>query len=298
VADRLLDRALRGGKALSTSGDPSASGPLITALALARALSRERPSVLDVRWTLGGPPGIDAYQAGHIPGAVFVDLECELSGPPGSAGRHPLPEAERFAAAMRAKGVSAGRPVVVYDGGGGGSAARAWWLLRYFGHRRVAVLDGGLPAWQAAGLPVSAEVSPVRAGDFQATPGGMPVLDAAGAAHIAAEGVLLDARAPERFRGEREPVDPIAGHIPGARNHPVSATVDADGRFLAPAQLASTLQHLGVQPGAAVGAYCGSGVSAAQLVLAAELAGCRAALYPGSWSEWICDSARPVAVGE
>lgn len=282
-----------------TATESAVSRPLITVAALQRALaSSEAPSLLDVRWSLGGPPGIHAYEEGHIPGAVFVDLDRELSGPPGPRGRHPLPDPGAFSAAMRAKGVSARRPVVVYDAGGATSAARAWWLLRYFGHSRVAVLDGGLLAWQAAGLPLSREAPQVQPGDFAATPGGMAMLDAAGAAHTAHEGVLLDARAPERFRGEHEPVDPVAGHIPGARNHPANAVVDANGCFLPPAELARRLRGAGVQPGTAAGAYCGSGVSAAQVVLAAELAGCRAALYPGSWSEWITDPARPVAVGD
>jgi thiosulfate/3-mercaptopyruvate sulfurtransferase len=275
----------------------SPATPIISADALAEMLSSapERPAVLDVRWELGGPPGREQYEQGHIPGAVFVDLDTELAAPAGRRGRHPLPDAGAFTASMRAAGVSAARPVVAYDAASSVAAARAWWLLRYFGHPRVAVLDGGVAAWVAAGHPLSTEAPTVEAGDFEARPGAMPLIDAAGAAELAARGVLLDARAPERFRGEHEPVDPVAGHIPGARNLPSSENVGADGRFLAPDALREAFERAGAAGGVEVGAYCGSGVSAAHEVLAAELAGFRAALYPGSWSEWITDPGRPVA---
>ena len=180
-----------------------------------------RPVVLDVRWRLAGPPGIDSYRAGHIPGAVFADLDTDLAGPPGGpGGRHPLPDPVRFTDAMRRAGVHAGQLVVAYDDGDATPAARAWWTLRYFGHPQVRVLDGGYRAWMAAGLPVSVAPASPGYGDFTAVPGGMPVLDADGAAALARSGVLLDARAPERYRGETEPVDPVAGHIPGARQRP------------------------------------------------------------------------------
>jgi thiosulfate/3-mercaptopyruvate sulfurtransferase len=254
--------------------------------------------VLDVRWQLGGPSGVEAYAAGHIPGSVFVDLEAELAAAPGAGGRHPLPAASDFGAAMAAKGVSASRPVVVYDGAASIAAARAWWLLRYFGHPDVAVLDGGLAAWAGAGLALSDERPCPARGDFQARPGALSVLDAAGAAALAAgPGLLLDARAPERFAGEQEPIDPVAGHIPGARNHPAPANLRPDGRFLAPDELRRRLQATGAAQGRELGAYCGSGVTAAHTVLAAELAGYPAALYPGSWSEWITDPDRPVVTG-
>jgi len=272
-------------------------GPLISVHELAAALRADGPTVLDVRWTLGGPPGTQDYAAGHIPGAVFVDLERELSAPPGAGGRHPLPDPGAFAGAMRSKGVSSERPVVVYDAGGALSAARAWWLLRYHGHPRVAVLDGGLAAWRAAGEPLSTEVPIPAPGEFEARPGGMALLDAAAAARLAHEGVLLDARAAERYRGESEPIDPVAGHIPGARNLPATGNLAPDGRFREPEAIKRALAEIGVEPGADLGAYCGSGVVAAQLVLALELAGYRAALYAGSWSEWITDPARGVATG-
>lgn len=256
--------------------------------------------MLDVRWDLAGPPGAGEYARGHIPGAVFVDLDATLAAPPGQRGRHPLPDAGAFEAGMRAAGVSNDSGVVVYDAASSIAAARAWWLLRYFGHRHVAVLDGGLAAWVARGYPViSGDQASVARGDFLARPGGMPVLDAESAAGLPeGGGVLIDARAPERFRGEQEPIDPVAGHIPGARNVPAAEILDSSGRFLDSETLRARFEASGVRDGVAVGAYCGSGVTAAHSVLALELAGYRAALYPGSWSEWITDPARPVASGE
>ncbi len=254
-------------------------------------------ALLDVRWELSGPRPSD-YLEGHIPGAVFVDLDTALAGPPGEGGRHPLPAADDFQAAMRVAGVSGERPVVVHDAGTSVAAARAWWLLRYFGHPRVSVLDGGFGGWVAAGLPIERGEVAAELGDFVARPGGMPLLDAVGAAGLAAgSGVLLDARAPERFRGEHEPIDPVAGHIPGAVNLPGSSLMDASGRLLDRDALRDRLATAGVREGAEVGAYCGSGVSAAHEVLALALAGYPAALYVGSWSEWIRDPERPVAVG-
>lgn len=271
--------------------------PLISADALAALLDSGlgRPVLLDVRWRLGGPRGRDEYLEGHIPGAVYVDLDTELADPPGAGGRHPLPNAERFQAGMRRAGVSAGSRGVVYDDAGSMAAARAWWLLRYFGHDEVSVLDGGLPAWVAAGFSLSREEPVVEPGDFVARPGGMPLIGADGAAELAAHGMLLDARALERFRGEHEPIDSVAGHIPGAVSRPTTSNLDGEGRFLAASDLRAAFSRLGVRDGIAVGTYCGSGVTAAHAVLALELAGYRAALYAGSWSEWITDPARPVA---
>jgi thiosulfate/3-mercaptopyruvate sulfurtransferase len=272
--------------------------PLVSTAQLAAALERGAPiTILDVRWALGGPPGIEDFRRGHLPGAQFVDLDAELAAPPGP-GRHPLPEPFAFQAAMRSHGVSASRPVVVYDAATGMAAARAWWTLRYFGHPDVHVLDGGLAAWRAAGQPVTTAETPAEEGDFDAMPGFMPVLDAAAAARLAAQGILIDARAPERFRGEVEPVDAVAGHIPGARNVPAAGNNEADGRFLSPDQLRGRFAAVGAIPGVSVGAYCGSGVVAAQEVLALSVAGIDAALYVGSWSEWITDPARPIATGD
>jgi thiosulfate/3-mercaptopyruvate sulfurtransferase len=275
---------------------PHGDHPLIAADALATTITRTaaRPSLLDVRWEVASGPRRDQYREGHLPGAVFVDLDAELAGPAGAGGRHPLPDAEHFTAAMRAAGVSRTRPVVVYDAASSTAAARAWWLLRYFGHPDVAVLDGGLAAWTAAGQPLETGDATARPGDFVARPGAMPLLDAEAAAALAAGGVLLDARAPERFRGEREPIDPVAGRIPGAVNRPATENVDRSGRFVDRAQLRAAFERLGVADGIEVGAYCGSGVTAAHEVLALELAGFRAALYAGSWSEWITDPTRPV----
>ncbi len=188
--------------------------------------------------------------------------------------------------------------MVAYDDVGGTSAARAWWLLRWAGLTDVRLLDGGLAAWRASGRPVeSGEVVP-RVGDVTLRPGGMPVIDADGAATVAESGVLLDARAAERYRGEVEPVDPVAGHIPGARSAPTTENLDSDGRFLPPDALRRRFAALGVGPSAPVGVYCGSGVTAAHEVAALAIAGIDAALYPGSWSQWCNDPSRPVATGE
>jgi thiosulfate/3-mercaptopyruvate sulfurtransferase len=272
---------------------------LVSPAALAEELASEPgPVLLDVRWRLGGPPGIDSYRAGHPPGAVFVDLDRDLAAPPGLGGRHPLPDPAVFQQAMRAAGVSQDRPVVVYDDRDATAAARGWWLLCYYGHGDVRVLDGGYQAWRAAGLPVSQADPAGPPGDFTARPGGMPVLDAAGAESMARTGLLLDARAGERYRGEREPVDPVPGHIPGAVSAPTADNVNPDGTFRSAAELAARFADLGADsPGHAVGAYCGSGVTAAHEVLALALAGLPAALYVGSWSDWITDPARPVATG-
>jgi thiosulfate/3-mercaptopyruvate sulfurtransferase len=275
------------------------ASPLIDAATLASELAGESaPVLLDARWRLGGPPGAASYLAGHLPGAVFVDLDRDLAAPPGAGGRHPLPEAAAFQAAMRRAGVSAGRPVVAYDDGDSIPAARAWWALRYFGHQQVRVLDGGFSAWAAAGLPVTAdEPAAAAAGDFTAVPGGMPVVDAAGAAELARSGILLDVRTGERYRGETEPVDPVAGHIPGALSAPVTGSMTSGGRFRSPAELAERFSQFGVTAGRPAGAYCGSGVTAAHEVLALALAGISAALYAGSWSGWLADPGRPVAIG-
>jgi thiosulfate/3-mercaptopyruvate sulfurtransferase len=272
--------------------------PLVTATALAAELAGSpAPVVLDVRWRLDGPPGIDSYREGHLPGAVFIDLDRALSGPPGPGGRHPLPDTAVFERAMRAAGVSQRSRVVVYDDADAVAAARAWWDLRYYGHQDVRVLDGGYRAWLAAGLVVTADEPAPQPGDFTARPGQMPVLDASAAQATAQTGILLDARSAERYRGENEHVDPVAGHIPGAVSAPSTGNVNADGTFRDAAELAARFAGLGVKPGSAVGAYCGSGVTAAHEVLALALAGIPAALYVGSWSNWIADPARPVTSG-
>ncbi|MEU8802623.1 sulfurtransferase [Spirillospora sp. NPDC048819] len=273
--------------------------PLIEVPALDRLLRRQTPVVLlDVRWHLAGPPGIESYRKGHLPGAVFVDLDRDVAGPPGPGGRHPLPEPVVFESAMRRAGVSEDSLVVVYDDADSMSAARVWWSLRYFGHERVRVLDGGYRAWTEAGRPVSTDEPDVKPGDFIADPGRLPVLDAEGAAELATAGVLLDARAAERYRGEQEPVDPVAGHIPGARNAPTSGNVGVDGRFLPSDLLRERFAKLGATDALDVGAYCGSGVTAAHEILALTLAGIPAALYVGSWSDWVRNPSNPIATGD
>lgn len=268
---------------------------IISASELARELvGPMSPVVLDVRWQLGGPNLRPEYEKGHIEGAVFVDLDSELAGPAGSGGRHPLPDMEVFGAAMRAAGVSTDRDVVVYDGGLGWAAARAWWLLRFTGHPSVRVLDSGLTVWDG---PLTATIPEPTPGTFTPAPGALPLLDAAAAAALARTGLLLDARAAERYRGDVEPIDPVAGHIPGAVSAPTTENVTESGHFLPAAELAGRFRGLGATGASEVGVYCGSGVSAAHEVLALAVAGIPAALYVGSWSEWSRDGKRPVATG-
>jgi thiosulfate/3-mercaptopyruvate sulfurtransferase len=273
------------------------TSPLISPEELLESL--EAHTLLDVRWQLSRDDGREQHAAGHIPGASYVDLAADLADPPGRRGRHPLPDPERFGAAMRRCGVVGDRPVVVYDATSGQAAARAWWLLRHHGHRDVRLLDGGWEWWLRLGGPV--ETGPVapEPGDFDPGPGRLPVLDAAAAASLAVDGVLIDARAAERYRGEVEPIDPIAGHVPGAVNVPTARNLaegNRAGRFRSRDELADEY-HLALRPGTAVGVYCGSGVTAAHDVFALDLLGVEAALYAGSWSEWVTDPSRPVARG-
>jgi thiosulfate/3-mercaptopyruvate sulfurtransferase len=274
----------------------SMTGPLISVPQLSGRL--DRVTVLDVRYRLGGPPGHDEFLAGHVPGAVYVDLDTALAAPPGPRGRHPLPDPDIFVAAMRAAGVCGSRPVVVYDDWGGRAAARAWWLLRYHGHPEVHVLDGGWSGWRKGGGEIESGVESGSGapdqGDFRSRPGGMPVVEAD---DVLSVGVLIDARAPDRYRGEVEPIDPVAGHIPGAVNVPTESNLALEGRFRRPNSLRATYADVGATADADVAAYCGSGVTAAHDVLAMEVAGIRAALYPGSWSEWVTDPSRPVETG-
>jgi thiosulfate/3-mercaptopyruvate sulfurtransferase len=279
-------------------------GPLITVDRLARRMADApgKVTLLDIRWSLTGPPGIEEYRAGHLPGARFVDLDTQLAAPAGRGGRHPLPDTAAFQGVARAAGVRAETQVVVYDAADSTAAARAWWLLRYFGHRDTRVLDGGYAAWVRAGQAVVTGDDNGRSdapGCFTALPGSMPLLDADGAAKRAVLGVLLDARAAARFRGEIETVDPVAGHIPGAVSAPTSDNLEPDGHFLPAKMLRARFGELGAgrHTGREVGTYCGSGVTAAHEVLALEIAGISAALYVGSWSDWITDPARPVATG-
>ncbi len=256
------------------------------------------PAVLDVRWALGRTDGREQHLAGHVPGAVYVDLDTELAAPPSpAAGRHPLPAVAGLEQAARRWGLREGQAVVAYDAVGGTSAARAWWLLRWAGVRDVRVLDGGLAAWTAAGHAVEAGDVVPEPGDVVLAAGHLPTVDADGAAALADVGVLLDARAVERYAGEVEPVDPRAGHVPGAVSAPTTGNLGPDGRFLPADALAARFAGLGVPGVAAVAVYCGSGVTAAHQVAALATIGVDAALYPGSWSQWSHDADRPVAVG-
>jgi thiosulfate/3-mercaptopyruvate sulfurtransferase len=257
--------------------------------------------VLDVRWALTTAhtaAGRDDYDAGHVPGAYFVDLDTELAAPPGDGGRHPLPDPAVVQAMLRRAGITPRSRVVAYDGRESYAAARAWWVLRWLGIPDVRVLDGGYAAWLAAGLPVSSETPADRHGDVEVSPGQLPTLDADAAARLARDGLLLDARAPERYAGETEPIDPVAGHVPGAVNSPTTAWLAADGTFRRDlAEHWAAVQRAGGRPSGEVGVYCGSGVTAAHQLLALAELGVDAALYPGSWSEWIRDPTRPVATG-
>jgi thiosulfate/3-mercaptopyruvate sulfurtransferase len=271
-------------------------GPLVSTDWLLDGVAQRDLVVVDCRWVLGDPgAGRRAWEEGHIPGAHFLDVDDDLSAPPGD-GRHPLPEADDFAAVAAAAGIGSGSAVVAYDDHGEGGAARLWWLLRHFGHDDAAVLDGGLRGWVAAGGPLDdVPPRPWSTGDaFEPRERDDDVLHASELEARLGDGSigLVDARAARRFRGEIEPIDPIAGHIPGARNVPFT-TVAPEGRYLDRDELRAQLES---GPGRELVAYCGSGVSAATLALAAEVAGLRARLYPGSWSDW-CARGLPVAVG-
>ncbi len=275
-------------------------GLLVEPSELQELLAGERkPAVLDVRWKLGDPNGRLHFESGHIPTSVYVDLGAELASPASAAeGRHPLPDLGELERVARRWGVNDGQTVVVYDDNGGMAAARAWWLLRWAGVQDVRILNGALGAWLKAGLPIEQGTASAVAGDVSLRSGGRPVLSADEAAQLADRGILLDARARERYLGEREPIDPKAGHIPGALNAPTTDNLDADGRFLTADRLRTRFAELGVDGSKPVGAYCGSGVTAAHLIAALEIAGIDAALFPGSWSAWSADPSRPVAVGE
>ncbi|WP_134739963.1 sulfurtransferase [Nocardioides sp. 503] len=275
-------------------------GAVVTPAELAALVSSGSDVVvLDVRWKLGGPPGHETYLGGHVPGAVYVDLDTELAahGEP-TDGRHPLPSLEALQASARRWGVRAGTTVVAYDGEGNLAAARAWWLLRWAGLGDVRLLDGALPAWVAAGLPLETDDVVPEPGDVELVGGGLPVLDVDHVEAFARSATLLDARAAERFRGEVEPVDPRAGHVPGAVSAPTGENLRPDGTFRSPEELRDRFVGLGAGAGDdEVAVYCGSGVTAAHEVFALGLAGIDAALYPGSWSQW-SNLDKPVATGD
>jgi thiosulfate/3-mercaptopyruvate sulfurtransferase len=266
------------------------AGPLVSTAWLRESLGDARLRVVDCRFRLGDPEAPERlWREGHIPGAAFLDVDRDLASAPGEGGRHPLPRAEDFEAAARRAGIGPETLVVAYDEAAEGGAARLWWLLRHFGHDDVAVLDGGLSAWRDEGGPLRAGEEDVEPGAFTARPREGDTATAEEIAGEAAPGgaapALLDARAPERHRGEVEPLDPVAGRVPGAANLPF-AEVAPGGRFLEPEELRRRLRAAGAEAGGDAVAYCGSGITACVLVLAAEVAGLDPVrLYPGSWSE-------------
>lgn len=259
--------------------------------------------ILDVRWRLDAPDGRPAYLEAHLPGAVYVDLDHELAShvPAGQTpvdGRHPLPSREALQASARSWGIDDGDVVVVYDDLKNLSSSRAWWLLRNAGIADVRILDGALRGWIATSHPVESGAMTPATGSVTLVDGVLPSIGIEEAADWPGDGrVLLDARAGERYRGETEPVDPRAGHIPGALNTPTTANVDATGRFLSPEALRERFLAEGVSEGAAVATYCGSGVTAAHNAVALTLAGFEPVLYPGSWSEWANHPECPIATG-
>ena len=276
---------------------------LVSTAALAGMLGDPALVLCDLRYDLARPDawGDEQFRAGHIPGARYVHIDRNLSAPKsGTNGRHPLPTPEVAAAQFAQLGISADRQVVVYDQGSGMFAARMWWMLRWLGHEADAVLDGGIATWTAEQRPVTTTVMPYAPADFKIRKVTPHVNTAGIRASIARRTLLLlDARAPERYRGETEPFDPVAGHIPGARNRPASLNLEANGTFKSPAVLhaefdtllAGTVADLVVH-------HCGSGITACHNLLAMEVAGYPATrLYPGSWSEWCADPTRPVATG-
>lgn len=277
---------------------------LVDTATLAAHLEDPAWRVIDCRSDLGdASAGALGFARGHIPGSVYAHLDQDLSAPrtPWS-GRHPLPEPAALAATFGRLGIGVGIQVVACDESGGAYATRLWWLLRWLGHRAVAVLDGGLPAWRAEHRPLVTTTSVVAPREFAARPDHAAYVSADDVASLVGRraAVLLDARARERFEGRFEPLDPKAGHVPGARSHPFSANLGADGRFLPPAALRERFSALlGSAPASTIISMCGSGVTACHTLLALEIAGLEGArLYPGSWSEWCRDPGRPVATVE
>lgn len=273
---------------------------LLTAARLDAALGSDRPPVvLDVR-SVSGRADRDSYLAGHLPGAVFLDLDADLAAPPGAGGRHPLPAPEDLQRSWRRAGISDGSPIVVYDAKDASIAARAWWLLRWSGvpAADIQVLDGGFAAWERNGSTVEAGGGRVpRPGSIVVRPGGMPSVSADEAAELASgHGVLLDARAAARYRGEIEPLDRIAGHIPGAVNLPLTDLLTSGGTFREPAELEVLFEEVVPDQSTTVAASCGSGVTACHFVLAGALIDRQLALYPGSYSGWLA-LGRDVVVG-
>jgi len=273
------------------------TGPLISADDFASLLERGEARAADTRWYLAEPErGLAAYSEAHIPGAVYVHLEQVLSAPHGP-GRHPLPKRDDFAAAMGALGFGDDDLVVGYDDRGGAIAARLWWMLRDIGHEAVVVLDGGLPAWIAAGHPVTAEVPSVVPATMTVRDSLTRTIDRETLAESLGDLTVIDARSMSRYQGVEEPIDPVAGHIPTAVNVPYEENVDTEGRFLPMRMLSARYRSVGAR-GPDTVVYCGSGVTACHDALAMVVAGLdEPILYPGSWSDWVAND-MPVVTGD
>ncbi|MFN8569301.1 MAG: sulfurtransferase [Kouleothrix sp.] len=276
--------------------------PLVSPAWLAARLGNPAVRPVDLRWYLTEPGrGRAEYDLAHIPGAPYLDLDADLAAPRGQGpGRHPLPGPAHFAAAAGRAGIGMATHVVAYDASGGAYAARLWWLLRYFGHERVSLLDGGWPAWQAAGYPAEQAAPAIAPASFVALARPWLVVGATAVDALRRDprALVLDARAAERYEGRVEPIDPQAGHIPGARSAPFAANLRSDGRMRSADELRAHYHALGADAADTVVCYCGSGVTAAHTIFALQLAGrTDALLYEGSWSDWSSDPARPVATG-
>jgi thiosulfate/3-mercaptopyruvate sulfurtransferase len=277
---------------------------LVTTEDLVQHLSDPNWIILDCRFTLtDSEAGLQAYQKNHIPGARYAHLDDDLSAPiTASSGRHPLPEPSAFAEKLCNLGIGINKQVVVYDDSFGAMAVRAWWMLRWLGHPAVALLDGGYPKWLREKRPVTAELPELRKGQCACLPEPTQIVSAADVLRAlnSGEQLIIDARPERRFSGEFEPLDPVAGHIPGSINWPFDENLDMDGTYLPPEALRENFQALlKGRPAWQVIHSCGSGVTACHNLLAMEIAGLPGSrLYPGSWSEWIRDPARPVATGE
>jgi thiosulfate/3-mercaptopyruvate sulfurtransferase len=273
-----------------------AESPLVSAADLAARRGDPRLRLADVRWYVGEPGRNRAeYDAGHLPGAVHLDIDSDLTRPTGP-GRHPLPEPGPFAALLARRGFGDDDLIVAYDDAGGIYAARLWWMLRWIGHPGARLLDGGLQAWTAAGLPLTTEEPQLPPAVMTVRPGPTRQIDRAGLWSRLGKVTLLDARPPDRYTGEQHPVDPVGGHIPTARSAPTAENLGLDGCFLPPEALARRYRALGVGEGDTV-ASCGSGVTACHDIVAILVAGLpEPILYPGSWSDW-CTSSMPYATG-
>ncbi len=273
-----------------------AESPLIAAADLAARLGDPALRLADVRWYVGEPGrNLAEYRRGHLPGAVYLDIDSDLVSPAGP-GRHPLPDPGTFAALLGSRGFGDGHLIVAYDDAAGVYAARLWWMLRWIGHPGARLLDGGLQAWVAAGFPLTTAEPHFASAAMTVRPGFTRQIDREGLRPLLGKVTLLDARAADRYTGEQHPVDPIGGHIPTARSAPTAANLGDDGRFLPPEELARRYRALGVGEGETV-ASCGSGVTACHDIVAMALAGFpEPILYPGSWSDW-CTSGLPYATG-